>query len=66
MDVVRSAGSHPIASLALRRFFEVDAESIVLATLHAMAEKGQVERGVVAKAIPDLGVDPEKLYPEIV
>jgi pyruvate dehydrogenase E1 component len=51
---------------ALRRFFEVDAESIVIATLHAMAEKGQIEKGVVAKAIPELGVDPEKIYPEIV
>ena len=28
----------------LRRFFEVDAESTVIATLYALAEKGQVER----------------------
>ena len=33
----------------LRRFFEVDAESTVIATLYALAEKGLVEREVVAK-----------------
>ncbi len=49
----------------LRRFFEVDAESIVVATLHALSQKGQVERSVVAKAIKDLGLDPEKAHPEI-
>jgi len=51
---------------ALRRFFEVDGECIAIATLHALAEKGQMERGVVAKAILSLGVDPEKVYPELV
>ncbi len=51
---------------ALRRFFEVDAESIVIATLHALAEKAQVEQGLVAKAIKDLGVDPEKAHPQLV
>ena len=51
---------------ALRRFFEVDAESIVIATLHALSEKGQVEKGVVARAIQDLGVDPEKVHPQLV
>jgi pyruvate dehydrogenase E1 component len=50
----------------LRRFFEVDAESTVLATLYALADKGQIEREVVAEAIKDLGVDPEKLHPQIV
>jgi len=44
----------------------VDAESTVIATLYALAEKGQLEKGVVAKAINDLGVDPEKSFPEIV
>jgi len=51
---------------ALRRFFEVDAESIVIATLHALSEKGQVDKGVVARAIRDLGVDPEKAHPQLV
>ena len=50
----------------LRRFFEVDAESTVIATLYALAEKGRVERKVVAEAIKDLGVDPEKVQPQIV
>ncbi|HEX3626635.1 MAG TPA: pyruvate dehydrogenase (acetyl-transferring), homodimeric type [Verrucomicrobiae bacterium] len=50
----------------LRRFFEIDAESTVIGTLFALAEKGQIGRDVVAKAIKDLGVDPEKVYPELV
>ena len=50
----------------LRRFFEVDAESTVIATLYALAEKGQVERTLVARAIKDLGVDPEKIFPQLV
>jgi len=50
----------------LRRFFEIDAESTVIATLYALAEKGQVERQIVGKAIRDLDVNPEKLFPQIV
>jgi len=50
----------------LRRFFEVDAESTVLATLSALSEKGQIERSVVAKAIKQLDVDPEKVWPHVV
>jgi pyruvate dehydrogenase E1 component len=50
----------------LRRFFEVDAESTVIAALYALAEKGQIERGVVAKAIKELGVDSAKVQPQIV
>ena len=50
----------------LRRFFEVDAESTVIATLHALANKGQLDKSVIAKAIKDLGLDPEKAYPELV
>jgi pyruvate dehydrogenase E1 component len=50
----------------LRRFFEIDAESTVIATLYALAEKRQIERSVAAKAIKDLGVDPEKVFPQIV
>jgi pyruvate dehydrogenase complex dehydrogenase (E1) component len=44
----------------------VDAESIAIATLYALAEKGQVDRRLVAKGIKDLGVDPEKAHPQIV
>ncbi len=50
----------------LRRFFQVDAESTVIATLHSLAEKGQISREVVAKAIVDLGVDPEKVQPQLI
>jgi pyruvate dehydrogenase E1 component len=50
----------------LRRFFEVDAECTVVATLYALALKGQVERQLVARAIKDLGVNPEKVFPQIV
>jgi pyruvate dehydrogenase E1 component len=50
----------------LRRFFEVDAESIVVGTLFALAEKGHIERASVARAIKDLGIDPEKKFPQLV
>jgi len=50
----------------LRRFFEVDAESTVIATLHALAEKGEIKGELVAQAIKDLEVDPEKVFPQIV
>ena len=50
----------------LRRFFEVDAESTVVATLYALAEKGQVDKALVGKAIKELGVDPGKAYPQLV
>ena len=50
----------------LRRFFEVDAESTVVATLHALAEKGQLDKHVVGKAVKDLGLDPEKTHPQLV
>jgi pyruvate dehydrogenase E1 component len=50
----------------LRRFFEVDAESTVIATLHALADKGQIERTVVGKAIKELGLDVNKPHPHLV
>jgi len=50
---------------ALRRFFEIDTESIVIATLYALAEKGKIKKHVVAEAIKALGVDPEKSFPVI-
>jgi pyruvate dehydrogenase E1 component len=49
----------------LRRFFEVDAEMTVIATLSALAEKGQVAKDVVAKAIKELDVNPEKACPQL-
>ena len=50
----------------LRRFFEIDAELTVIATLYALAQKGDVERDLIRKAIKELNVDPEKAYPQIV
>lgn len=48
---------------SLRRFFEIDTETIVIGTLYALSEKGVVEKKLVEKSIKDLGVDPEKTYP---
>jgi pyruvate dehydrogenase E1 component len=47
----------------LREFFEVDARFITLATLHALAQDGQIKTGVVSKAIKDLDINPKKLNP---
>ena len=54
---------------ALRRFFEVDAESVVIASLTGLARRGAQLRGQVLTAeflrrtIADLGVDPNKMNP---
>ena len=50
---------------ALRRFFEVDAESIAAASLHGLQECEQYGAEEVAKAIGDLGLDPAKPEPRI-
>jgi pyruvate dehydrogenase E1 component len=50
---------------ALRRFFEIDAECIVIATLYALAEQGHIKMKAVDRAIKDLEVDPGKLHPQI-
>ena len=50
----------------LRRFFEIDAELTVIATLHALSQRGAIEKTVVEKAIRELDVDPEKAFPAIV
>ena len=47
----------------LRRFFEVDAELTVVATLYALSRKGAVSRETVEKALRDLNVAPEKAHP---
>jgi pyruvate dehydrogenase E1 component len=41
----------------LRRFFQVDAESIVHASLKRLEARGEVAKGTAAKAIKDLGLD---------
>jgi len=48
----------------LRRYFEVDAPSIVVGTLYALAQKGVIESKVVARAIKEQGIDPEKRFPQ--
>src|SRR5687767_7567210 len=48
---------------SLRNHFEVDAKFIALGTLAELAQAGQLDRKVVAQAIKDLGVDPEKMEP---
>ena len=48
---------------ALRRHFEVDAEMIVVAVLSQLARLGERKPAEVAKAMQDLGVDPEKADP---
>lgn len=48
---------------ALRRFFEVDAECIVLAALSQLARRGQFKPERVHQAVKELGIDPEKPNP---
>ena len=48
---------------ALRRFFEVDAESIVVAALFALCEEGKITAQEVTHAIQRLGIDPNKPDP---
>ncbi len=48
---------------ALRDFFEVDARFITLATLYSLARSGHIDSSVVAQAIKDLDIDPQKPNP---
>ncbi|HXW04596.1 MAG TPA: pyruvate dehydrogenase (acetyl-transferring), homodimeric type [Vicinamibacterales bacterium] len=47
----------------LRDFFEVDARFVALATLTELAREGQIDAKVVAQAIKDFEIDPEKPNP---
>jgi pyruvate dehydrogenase E1 component len=47
----------------LRRHFEVDAESIAIGALDGLRLEGKLPAAEVAKAIRDLGIDPEKISP---
>ena len=47
----------------LRRHFEVDAESVVIATLWKLNKQGKIDASVVDSAINDLGYDREKVSP---
>jgi pyruvate dehydrogenase E1 component len=48
---------------ATRRFFEIDAESIVVAALSRLAKEKKITTTKVTKAIKDLGIDPNKVDP---
>src|SRR5262249_31574903 len=48
---------------ALRRFFEIDAEHIVVATLSALCQQGQIQPGLVNRAIQEFGIGPDYLEP---
>jgi pyruvate dehydrogenase E1 component len=50
----------------LRRFFEVDAEITVLATLYALYQKGSLPAQTVEEAIKKLAIDPEKAFPHYI
>jgi pyruvate dehydrogenase E1 component len=47
----------------LRRFFEVDAESVVAATLSQLVRWGQFDPQAARQAVYELGLDPEKRNP---
>jgi len=50
----------------LRQFFEVNRHWVVIATLKALADQGEVKPGLVAQAIKKYGLDPEKPNPTTV
>ena len=47
----------------LRRHFEVDAAHVVVAALHALAQRGDVKAEIVAAAIDGYGIDSDALDP---
>jgi pyruvate dehydrogenase E1 component len=47
----------------LRRHFEVDAETIVVAALTQLAKRKEVKPAAVEKAIKEMGINPEKADP---
>lgn len=48
---------------ALRRHFEIDAESVVYATLLALSKEGQFDAKKLPQVLKDLGIDPNKVDP---
>jgi pyruvate dehydrogenase E1 component len=47
----------------LREFFEVDARFVAVATLAELAKAGQLDAKIVAQAIKDFGIEPDKKNP---
>ncbi|HXG55405.1 MAG TPA: pyruvate dehydrogenase (acetyl-transferring), homodimeric type [Vicinamibacterales bacterium] len=64
---VRSLGTDGFgrseARKELREFFEVESRFIALATLAELAQNGEIDGKVVAQAIKDFGIDPDKKNP---
>lgn len=50
----------------LREFFEVDRRYVTIAALHALALDGKIESSVVANAIQQYAIDPDKPDPTLV
>jgi pyruvate dehydrogenase E1 component len=48
---------------ALRRFFEIDADHLAVATLYTLHQQGRVEARVVSQAVKDLGIRPDEQAP---
>ena len=48
---------------SLRDFFEVDARFVTVATLAELAKEGQIDAKIVAQAIQEFGINPEKQNP---
>ncbi len=49
----------------LRRYFEVDAESVVIAALYALCRKGRIKKSVVTRAMREQRYNPAKPHPEM-
>jgi len=45
---------------ALRRFFEIDSEHVVLASLSGLAKAGALDASVVAQAMEEMGIDTDR------
>jgi pyruvate dehydrogenase E1 component len=51
---------------ALRQFFEIDAPSVVIAVLSALAADGTIPSTTVHEAIAHYGIDPDRVDPSVV
>mgnify|MGYP003328967863 FL=1 len=49
----------------LRRYFEVDAESVAIAALYALHRRGQIRKSTVSRAMRELHYNAAKPYPEM-
>jgi pyruvate dehydrogenase E1 component len=64
---VRSLGTDGFgrseARKELREFFEIESRYVALATLAELAQNGEIDKKIVAQAIKDFGINPEKKNP---